>query len=234
MKFLISEKIKTKFPDLRIGYLIADKINNTGISEILNDRNQQLEEILRNQFDLTTLGNIPLISLWRDIYLENGSKPNKFLPTVEALLKRVLKGNNIPIINKAVNAYLIAELKTLLPIGGYDVNTLEGDILLDFSEGGEMFSGFGSEDELTFAGEIVYSDSKSVLTRRWNYRDAVRTQITEKSTKIILMTEAPSTLVGNQLITETLAEMEKQIFDFCGGEIQKGILDVNKVSEIEF
>jgi DNA/RNA-binding domain of Phe-tRNA-synthetase-like protein len=235
MKFVISEKIKEKFPDLRIGYLVADKVDNTGeVPEILKGRNQDLEEILRSKFDLTTLGDVTLISLWRDIYLENGSKPNKFLPTVEALLKRVLKGNNIPIINKAVNSYLIAELKTLLPIGGYDIETLEGDIVLDFSEGHEMFSGFGSEDELTFAGEIVYSDAKSVLTRRWNYRDAVRTQITENSTKIILMTETPNAQVSNQLITETLEEMKKQIFDFCGGEIQTGILDVNLASEIEF
>lgn len=235
MKFIISEKARDRFPDLRIGYLVANKVNNTGeVSEILKGRNYDLAKTLRSQFDLTTLGDVPLISLWRGVYLENGSKPNKFLPTVEALLKRVLKGNDIPIINKAVNAYLIAELETLLPIGGYDIDTLEGDILLNFSEGGEMFSGFGSEDELTFAGELVYSDAKSVLTRRWNYRDAVRTQITEKSTKIILMTEAPNTLVGNQLITETLEEMKKQIFDFCGGEIEIGILDVSEVLEIEF
>ena len=133
-----------------------------------------------------------------------------------------------------MNAYLSSEVPTLLPIGGYDIDTLEGDIILNLSAGNAIFTGFGAEQELTFAGEIVYSDSKSVLTRRWNYRDAIRTQITENTKKIILMTEAPSGAVSNDLINQTLNEMRIQIFNSCGGEIQTEILDVKESFEIEF
>jgi DNA/RNA-binding domain of Phe-tRNA-synthetase-like protein len=61
------------------------------------------------------------IRAWREAYQAFKVNPKKFKPSAEALLRRVVKGSPVPWISKAVNAYLLAELSYLLPVGGYDL-----------------------------------------------------------------------------------------------------------------
>jgi DNA/RNA-binding domain of Phe-tRNA-synthetase-like protein len=135
-----------------------------------------------NEFDNDRLGQLPEIEAWRQAYRTFGVKPRDSRPTAEAFLRRLIKGADFPTISKAVDAYLLVETDYYLPVGGYDLDTITGDIRLRFSGGDEPFIPLGAKlDENTKPGEVVYADDRRILTRKWNYRDCDHCKITDQS-----------------------------------------------------
>jgi DNA/RNA-binding domain of Phe-tRNA-synthetase-like protein len=174
------------------------------------------------------------IKAWRETYRQMGLNHKKYKPTVEALMRRMIKGHPFPVINTAVNAYLAVKLLTMLPISGYDLAAIDGDIRLRISKGGEQFVPSGKVDrEFTVPGEFVYSDNKTILTRHWNYRDCDHAKITKNSTLIFLSSEAALKDISTQDLIETLYKIIEYESTFCQGIYSTFILDnINPEVEI--
>lgn len=121
----------------------------------------------------------PHLAAWRSAFSAFGAKPSKFLCSAEALVKRVLKGEEIPPINRVVDAYNAVSLRHVLPAGGEDLDRLESDLTLAFADGSEPFdllSGDGTPEHPD-RGEVVWKDSAGVTCRRWNWRQCRRTRL---------------------------------------------------------
>jgi DNA/RNA-binding domain of Phe-tRNA-synthetase-like protein len=226
MKFIIEYDIFRIFPDLRIGIVMGRGLRiRKRIKELENlieDNRKKLLERMENK-KLTDFTNI---KSWRETYRQMGLNHKKYRPTVEALVRRVINGHNFPVINTAVNAYLAVELLTMLPIGGYDLAVVDGDISLRVSRGGELFEPLGGGDmEFTVPDEVVYSDNKTILTRHWNYRDCDGAKITENSAAIILSSEAVLKDISTRDLIETLYKIVEYESAFCQGTYSTFILD---------
>jgi DNA/RNA-binding domain of Phe-tRNA-synthetase-like protein len=121
----------------------------------------------------------PHLQAWRNAFSAFGAKPSKFLCSAEALVKRVLKGEELPAIDRVVDAYNAVSLRYVVPAGGEDLDRLESDLHLTFADGTEPFdllSGDGTP-ERPDAGEVVWKDSAGVTCRRWNWRQCKRTRL---------------------------------------------------------
>lgn len=126
----------------------------------------------------------PHIAAWREIYRNFGAKPKKYPCSLEALLARVLKGQDLPQINRLVDIYNAISLKHLLPAGGEDWERLSSDLRLTFATGSEPFVAIQEGQEaVVYAdpGEVIWADSTGVTCRRWNWRQCRRTQLTEET-----------------------------------------------------
>ena len=130
MKYIIDDKVFELFPDLRIGIVVGKGLTIERFNPKLNEQIKENTELLLNEFSGKALLDHPNIFGWREIYRKFGVKAKKHKPTAEALLKRVLAGEDFPIVNTAVNAYLAVELLYYLPIGGYDLSKIEGDVFV--------------------------------------------------------------------------------------------------------
>jgi DNA/RNA-binding domain of Phe-tRNA-synthetase-like protein len=73
-----------------------------------------------------------------------------------------------------------------LPLGGEAVESIHGDVVLMPAVGGEEFDG----GDPPAPGEIVWRDDLGVTCRAWNWRQGVRTRITESSTHVYFLLEA--------------------------------------------
>ncbi len=220
MRFLISTEIARGYPDLRIGVLVARGIDNHGVNDALESLKQEKAVGLRHSVSPNTLGHHENIAAWREVFQNFGANPRKYQPTAEALIERVAKGRNLPTISKSVDAYLLVELEFFLPVGGYDLDRIAGDIMLRRSAGKETFVPIGATRlEMTDPEEIVYADSLRVLTRRWNFRDCDHCKITEESTNIVLFTEAPRLTIRTEDLARALERLEEYLLQFCGGKI---------------
>ncbi|WP_342375550.1 phenylalanine--tRNA ligase beta subunit-related protein [Myxococcus stipitatus] len=176
----------------------------------------------------------PRIAAWQEAYQRFGVNPKKARPSAEALLRRVVNGNPVPWINKAVNAYLFAELFYLLPVGGYTLGRLQGDLQLRLSPGDEPFTPIGgTEVEQTSAGEVVYADDARVLTRRWNFRDCDHAKVEADSRDIILFVEAPSAAVTTEDLKGLVSLIGEKIQQHCGGRTTLGLLDVREARAVQ-
>lgn len=235
MKFIIEYDIFRIFPDLRVGIVLGRRLRIRKrlkeLENLIEDNRKNLLERMEN-IKLTDFTNI---KSWRETYRQMGLDHKKYRPTVEALVQRTIKGHTFPIINTAVNAYLAVELLTLLPIGGYDLAAIYGDICLRVSTGGEFFKPPGrGKVQFTTPGEIVYSDAKTILTRRWNYRDCDCTKITENTTEIILAIEATLKDIRTRDLIDTMVKIVEYESAFCQGTYSTFILDkINPEVELQ-
>ncbi len=150
------------------------------------------------------------IAAWRETFSRFGAKPSKYPCTVEALLGRILKGQELPAINRVVDLYNAVSIRHVLPVGGEDLDHITSDSTLRFATGDEPFSLIsGGEDVIEHPepGEVVWADSSGVTCRRWNWRQCRRTQLTEttRNAYFVLDSVAPFSLdalngAGDELV----------------------------------
>lgn len=229
MKLILKEDIVEKYPDLLIGVVAVKGVNNTRIGAELENFIRESEEKLRNaEWSDERLLEHPFISAWRDIYLSFGVKSKsvrKDPPTAENTIRYVLAGNNLKRINAIVNAYLCVELECFLPIGGYDLDLVAGDIVLRFSKGGELFEPSNGDNRKTKAGEVVYSDDKRVLTYRWNKMDCGATQITQETKNFVLCIESADNRISRESLENATNRLVEVLEQFCPGEYRHFVAD---------
>lgn len=134
--------------------------------------------------------------------------------SIENLLKRVLKGNPVGSISPSVDLYNAISLKYALPLGGEDLDTFEGDLRLRITEGGDAFTplGEGAENDPTLPGELAYVDDAGAVCRCWNWRDGVRTALTDNTGNAFLIVECvdPERIEDCRAATEELAQLVEQ------------------------
>jgi DNA/RNA-binding domain of Phe-tRNA-synthetase-like protein len=126
----------------------------------------------------------PHIAAWRAAFSAFGAKPSRFLCSAEALAGRVLKGGELPRINRLVDLYNAVSVRHLVPVGGEDASRLDGAPRLVVAEGGEPFDG---ADGPPRPGEIVWRDDTGVTCRRWNWRQGRRTALTETTGRALFI-----------------------------------------------
>ena len=172
-----------------------------------------------------------VIAVWRDAFSKFKTKKGA-RSSIEALLKRVYKGNQIGNINPLVDIYNSVSLKYALPCGGEDIDKFVGNICLTKAIGNEEFITYGGEDEneSPLPGEICYKDDKGAICRCWNWREGVRTMLTEDTKNAFMIIE----LVDQSRTEEFLAalnELKDLITENLGGDNQIRILDINNKKE---
>jgi DNA/RNA-binding domain of Phe-tRNA-synthetase-like protein len=129
------------------------------------------------------------IAAWRRAYSQFGSKPSRYPCSVEALLKRSL-GEELPSINALVDLYNAISIEHVLPVGGEDFDRLNGDLVLRLAHGDELFDGSGGEPDTIPAGEPLWADDTGVTCRRWNWRQAPRTALSERTRNAFFVLDA--------------------------------------------
>jgi lysyl-tRNA synthetase class 2 len=232
MKLKIDTKIFEMFPGLKIGVVTARNIDNHGFSDEIMQLIREKEREIRENYDTETLSQHPKINSWRGAYSSFGAKPKKYKSSVESLYRMILKGLDLRHINKIVDLFNYISIKYMIPAGGDDMAKVDGDTTLKFAVGDEPFTALNSkEKETAKEGEVVYTDSKEVLCRRWNWRECDKTKMTEETKDVILVIEALPPVTREEL-DKVEEELKRLITEYCGGEIRTDILDDGK-REIE-
>lgn len=217
MKYDITDIIK-EHPEIHIGVLVGTRMDNTRqIPELYQLQKQAIREAQTQIGDQPPTKH-PHIASWRELYRSFGTKPGDYRPSAEALIRRCIKTGMLPRINNAVDLYNVVSVRHVIPMGGFDLDSVDGDIYLRFSDGDETFIPLGpGEPEQTYKGEVVYADDSRILTRRWNYRDADSTKINEKTRSLVMFVDAtPEISLGK--VEGALAELKALYDKHCGGQ----------------
>lgn len=226
MKFAIDPQVFEKFPEVVIGVVVVRGADNSGKDEEITSLLREWEQKIRERFAaVSSWVEIPVVAAWRKAYRAFGADPHDYRSSIEALIRRVVKGKPLPQINKIVDLYNFISLKYLIPVGGEDLDKVEGDIVLDFAHGDESFVPLGgTEEKPPDPGEVVYKDNGGVLCRKWNWRESDRTKMTENTKNAILVIEGlPPT--DRAEVEAAACELADLIQKFCGGETKTLTLD---------
>ncbi|MEM3874574.1 MAG: phenylalanine--tRNA ligase beta subunit-related protein [Candidatus Bathyarchaeia archaeon] len=212
-------EVASKFPQLAIS---IGTINNVTV-ERENPKIRELKRALyaefRTQHSVEGLKENPVVRAYRDFYWRLGIDPTKTRPSGEALLRRVLHGDEPPTISTAVDAYNLASMKTIIPISGFDKDTLHPPFNVRFAENGEPFTGIGMEKPMALKSNmLVLADTQRVLCI-YPYRDADQTKITPETKNILLVAYGAPGITQQQL-EEAVKTALEFIKAYCGGEIE--------------
>jgi DNA/RNA-binding domain of Phe-tRNA-synthetase-like protein len=233
-KFIIEESFWEVFPNAKIGIVLFKGINNQiDNTEAYEQMLLSAEKEMGKFFSETEFSSNAVIKVWRDAFQKFKTKKGA-RSSIEALLKRVYNGNHIGTINPLVDIYNSISIKYAMPCGGEDMDTFIGDVKLTKAVGDEHFVTLGTDENAPpYEGEIVYKDDAGAICRCWNWRESVRTMLTEKTENAFLCIE----LVDEKREAEfasALSELSEITQAHLGGVYEIFVLDKdNKSIDIE-
>ena len=181
MKITITDKIKSKCPNFRLGVISC----SVQISTNRNDLWEEINTKIATLQDLKTesISKIPTVSATRKAYKAFGKDPSRYRPSAEALLRRVVKGTDLYRINNVVDLLNLVSITTGYSIGGFDFNKIEGDISVGVGEADEPYEGIG-RGVLNIEGLPILRDVKSGFGTPTS--DCVRTCVTEETNRFLM------------------------------------------------
>ena len=134
---------------------------------------------------------VDVMAAVRTMYKRVGIDPTKTRPSSEALLRRVRRGDDLPVINSLVDIINWCSLETQLPYGLYDLDRIQGDVVLRLGLPGEAYEGIRKAavhvaDRLTLADDIgAFGNPTS---------DSARTMVTTATVRALVVIFAPAAL----------------------------------------
>jgi DNA/RNA-binding domain of Phe-tRNA-synthetase-like protein len=146
------------------------------------------------------LEQLPHVAAWREAYRAFGAKPQRTRNSLEALLRRAASG--LPRVNRLTDLYNAVSVLHQLPLGGEDLLRYTGAPRLARATGEEPFdtvAGGVAVTERPDPGEVVWCDDAGVTCRRWNWRQARRTQLRDDTTTALFVLDALSPMTDGAL-----------------------------------
>ena len=230
-KFIADPSFWELFPDAAVGVLSVTGIN--GAARLSPDQAAEVAELLKNA-NSTALSHLEEgvalsqnrpVAVWREAYQKFPTKKGARC-SIEALLKRVSKGEPVGTIAPTVDITNAVSLKYALPIGAEDMEAFDGDLHLGVMAGGEDFLPIGADEpDPPRPGELAYYDAAGAVCRCWNWRDGRRTAVNDATTAEFIAMECvePERLDDLKAALDELAGLLER---YTGAEVvSKGIVN---------
>jgi DNA/RNA-binding domain of Phe-tRNA-synthetase-like protein len=198
-------------PDYRAVVIAARGIVPGPTDEVSEALLCRAESMARKVLGVQAAEDLPHIAAWRDAFRAFGAKPQRTRNSVEALTRRVQAG--LPRVNRLTDIYNAVSVIHQLPIGGEDLSCYVGPPRLIRATGQETFdTTAGGTDvvEHPDVGEVVWCDDAGVTCRRWNWRQARRTQLSEHTTTALFILDALDPMSDRQLL-DAADELETHV-----------------------
>lgn len=196
-------------PDYRAMLLAVDGIE-PGPSDATSEALLQAAEAsARQALELTPVEELPHVAAWREAYRSFGAKPQRTRNSLEALLRRVESG--LPRVNRLTDIYNSISVSHQLPLGGEDLSRYAGPPRLVRAAGDEPFDTTSDGAEVIEhpePGEVVWRDNAGVTCRRWNWRQARRTQLHDGTTSALFIIDVLDPVTDTELTAATDALTE--------------------------
>jgi DNA/RNA-binding domain of Phe-tRNA-synthetase-like protein len=226
VKLVVTDTIFDEFPGLVLGVAILHNIDNSQNRTEITEMLRQAEAALSGKFGGTPVIEHPFISTWREAFRKFGAKPKDYPSSIENLTRRVLNGATIGHINNLVSLYNTISLKHILPVGGEDLDKIVGDVLLTRAGNDEpaVFLLGENEARAPLAGEIIYKDEVGAICRRWNWKEADRTKLTQETKNAFLVIETLPP-VNRDTVETAIRELADVVKQYCGGAVSTAFID---------
>lgn len=233
MRFTVENNVFKKLEGVCFYVLSAYGIDNN-----LKTAGKEIETLLKENIKKANekligknIKEIPEILCYRNAFEKLGVNPNKYMCSIEALLKRVLKNTEINSINLAVDLINALSIKYFLPMGLHDIDTFTDESLcIRFSKEDDIFIPFGFSEkdkehiEKPDKDELLYVSSNIVRTRRWIWRQSEIGKITKNTKNIFLPIDAFYS-VNEETAKKAQEELVTLLKTFFNCDIRTGFLD---------
>ena len=228
MEFSIAPAIFERFPGLRVAVVVAHEIDSDYAGAAVSE-GWRAAWIAAGQ-DATRDGNAqshPHVAPWREAFRAQGISAKAFPSSIEALLRRALKGGEPFSINPLVDFYNSVSLRHVVPAGGFDLAAVRGPLELRLTRAGDTFTALDSPEPLAVPpGEVAYADGDTVLTRHFVWRQSRDALLTPATRSAFLVSEILGGVPGAASVAAAvLTDLETGLRSCFGARTAAFLLD---------
>lgn len=173
--------VRQTFPDVTaLGYRLQLAPRTEPVDLALSAEWHRLQERWRHRSSSDVAAN-PFLAAYAEWYERLGIDPTETRPSVQYLIQRYLfsdSPDSVPRIHPIVDAVNVAAVDSLIPLGVFDADKLDGPLRLELTDGGESFHPLGATESTTVPPDVlVFRDDETVLSQ-FGYRDGEKQKVT--------------------------------------------------------
>ena len=183
MLVTIDPDLKQKCPRTALACVTASVVTCPSSGELAGELRARERTIQQLPNPSSVLAE-PQIHAVREAYKALGKDPARYRGSAEALLRRVVQGKGLPLINNVVDIINLVSVESLLPLGLYDLEKVREPIVFRAGRAGETYKGIGKYD-LNLEGLPVFCDALGPFGSPTS--DSERTMVTAAAKKILLV-----------------------------------------------
>ena len=155
------------------------------------DKNPLVDEYLKNMYNTypsmycyEEITKIPKLKQTRDGYKKMGKDPSHTRPACEALLRRIVKGNELYRLGDVIDLGNILSIETLRSVCVVDKDLLKGDVLIRLGKKEDIYEGI-NRGLINVTNIPVYTDDIGPFGCPTS--DTLRTCVTSNTKSILIM-----------------------------------------------
>ena len=187
MNLRISNDLKEMIPTFSvIAYKIDfdEKFNAMQQSKLVDEYLSNIYKTYPTIYNYDEITKIPKLKLTRDGYKKMGKDPSHTRPACEALLRRVVKGNELYRLGDVIDLGNILSIETLRSVCVVDSDKLVGDIVIRLGKSSDNYEGI-NRGIINVTNIPVYTDEMGPFGCPTS--DTLRTAVTATTKSILVM-----------------------------------------------
>jgi DNA/RNA-binding domain of Phe-tRNA-synthetase-like protein len=208
----IGDVLKVVNPVMALGVLECEVSNSPHNSELW-DEIQRVTLAVRQTLSFEAIKDQPQIASTRQMYSACGKEPSRYRPSAEALMRRIVKGQDLYQINTLVDLINLVSLKSGYSIGGFDASFIEGPIEAGLGKINEVFHAIG-RGLLNIENLPVLRDAKGPIGTPTS--DEERTAIRLNTSHLLLVINAYD---GDSNLTAVMDYAVELLLNYADGVI---------------
>ena len=180
-------------------------------------RREKLLELYRAYENLDVHSD-PVLEGFNLLHDETGVKRRKNLPASENLIKLLKKNRGeMFYINTAVDIYNLLSLESRLALGAHNIDRVDGNVTLRFTDGTERFVPLGQTDPVpVHPHEYCYCDDSNEVLCRLEVRQVNKTAVDETAKNVFYIVQG-NRATPDELLRETAERLIAVTTKYCGG-----------------
>jgi DNA/RNA-binding domain of Phe-tRNA-synthetase-like protein len=207
----IHPALKALVPDLALGCISANVVAEKHNEALWWEINQHLTHLIAT-IKPEQINTIPQIAAMRSAYKALGKDPSRYRGSAEALLRRVLSGKGLYLINSVIDINNLVSLESLNPAGTYDLEKVTPLIELRIGAAGESYKGIGKH-LINIESLPVFADAAGPFGSPTS--DSERAMVNMETRKILMVVFS---FTGQEGFEHWMARASELLRRYCGSE----------------
>ncbi len=227
--FSIDQEILNRYPATRIGYLGARRLAALKSAVLPADVVTLPQRTISDcGMTIENVSDNATIKAWREIYADCGVRPKTYKSSVEALLRRFIKGEYRPI-HAAVDLYNHISAAFVLPMGGYNLAALSDQLTLRYARLTDQFVPLNGEVPTVTPEQVVYADAQGIVCWLWNHKDSMRSMLNTDTESGLFIVDSTRPEESTRL-SEALTLLDESLRALGAEPFVTGTLDRSQMS----